>query len=135
MIAENYITSLLIENPNINIVDFAKQYNLLTKFIDISFIDKFLFLVRNDFCIHHDMLYLYDIITDRNTYYIQRLLDQNCFEDGEDYKIINPNVGLNYKTVGRPSINYFLKPKIFKMCLIRSLKTKNTLCIIYFLKK
>ena len=52
MIAENYITSLLIENPNINIVDFAKQYNLLTKNIDISFIDKFLFLVRNDdFCI------------------------------------------------------------------------------------
>ena len=55
MIAENYIRSLLIENPNNNIVDFAKQYNLLTKNIDIGFIDQFLFLVINDdFCIHHD---------------------------------------------------------------------------------
>ena len=135
MIAENYITSLLIENPNINIVDFAKQYNLLTKNIDISFIDKFLLAVRNDdFCIHHDMLYLYDIITDRNTYYIQRLLDQNCFKDGEDYKIINPDDGGNFKTVGRPSINYFLKPKTFKMCLIRSLKTKKYALYYLFLE-
>ena len=108
MIAENYITSLLIENPNINIVDFAKQYNLLTKNIDISFIDKFLFLVRNDdFCIHHDMLYLDGVINDHDTYNIKRMFDQNCFEDGEDYKITNLNDEVNYKTVGRPSIKYF----------------------------
>ena len=81
------------------------------------------------------MLYLYDIITDRDTYYIQRLLDQNWFKDGEDYKIINPNVGLNYKTVGRPSINYFLKPKTFKMCLMRSLKTKKYALYYLFLEE
>ena len=91
MIAENYITSLLIENPNINIVDFAKQYNLLTKNIDISFIDQFLFLVKkDDFCIYHDMLYLYGVLSVNSTYDIKRMLEQNQFEEGIDY-IINRN--------------------------------------------
>ena len=36
MINENYIRTFLIENPKINIVDFTKQYNLLTKNIDVS---------------------------------------------------------------------------------------------------
>ena len=42
MISENYIRTLLVQNPKINIIDFAKQYNLLTKNIDVSFIAKFL---------------------------------------------------------------------------------------------
>ena len=101
MISQNYISSLLFENTSINIIDFVKQYNLLTKNIDISFIDQFLLLVKeDDFCIHHDMLYLYDILTDCDTSHIKRLLEQNQFEDGEDYKIINRNVGGNYQTVG-----------------------------------
>ena len=50
MISENYIRTLLIQNPKINIIDFAKQYNLLTKNIDVSFIDQFLSTVEsNDF--------------------------------------------------------------------------------------
>ena len=50
MISENYIRTLLIQNPKINILDFAKQYNLLTKNIDISFIDEFLYLVKKKEC-------------------------------------------------------------------------------------
>ena len=50
MIAENYIRTLLVQNPKINIIDFAKQYNLLTKNIDISFIDEFLYLVKKKEC-------------------------------------------------------------------------------------
>ena len=42
MISGNYIRTLLVQNPKINIVDFAKQYNLLTENIDVSFIDQFL---------------------------------------------------------------------------------------------
>ncbi len=68
MISEKYIQSLLTENPNINIIDFAKQYNMLTKNIDISFIDQFLLLINEDeFSIHHDMLYLYGVLTEHNT--------------------------------------------------------------------
>ena len=62
MISENYIRTLLVKNPKINIIDFAKQYNPLTKNIDVSFIDQFLSMVeRDDFCIHHDMLHLYGV--------------------------------------------------------------------------
>ena len=62
MISENYIRTLLVQNPKINIIDFAKQYNLLTKNIDVSFIDKFLAMVESDdFCIHHNMLYMYGV--------------------------------------------------------------------------
>ena len=57
MLSENYLRTLLVQNPKINIVDFAKQYNLLTKNIDVSFIDHFLSMVESDdFCIHHDIL-------------------------------------------------------------------------------
>ena len=42
MIAEIYLRTLMSDNPNINIIDFAKQYNLLTKNIDVSFIDQIL---------------------------------------------------------------------------------------------
>ena len=62
MISENYIRTLLIENPKINIVDFAKQCNLLTKNIDISFIDEFLYLVKkNECCIHQELLIKYRV--------------------------------------------------------------------------
>ena len=62
MISENYIRTLLVQNPKINIIDFAKQYNLLTKTIDVSFIDGILSMVESDnFPIHHDMLHLYGV--------------------------------------------------------------------------
>ena len=133
MISENYIRTLLIENPKINIVDFAKQYNLLTKNIDVSFIDQFLPMVESDdFCIHHDMLYLYGVLSECTTYDVKRLLEQYQFEEGEDY-ITNRNVAASRQ--GGSINNYFLKPDTFKMCLIRSLKTRKYARYYLFWKK
>ena len=74
MISKNYISTLLIQNSNINIIDFAKQYNLLTKNIDIHFIDEFLELVTKDeCCIHHSKLYEYGVLTDRDTYAVKKI--------------------------------------------------------------
>ena len=133
MISKNYIRTLLVQNPKINIVDFAKQYNLLTKNIDISFIDQFLSMVESDdFCIHHDMLYMYGVLSDCTTYDVKRLLEQYQFEEGEDY-IVNRNIAAAHQ--GGSINNYFLKPDTFKMCLIRSLKTRKSARYYLFLEE
>ena len=133
MIAEIYIRTLMSDNPNINIIDFAKQYNLLTKNIDVSFIDQFLSMVEsNDFCIHHDMLYMYGVLSDCTTYDVKRLLEQYQFEEGEDY-IVNRNIAAAHQ--GGSINNYFLKPDTFKMCLIRSLKTRKYARYYLFLEE
>ena len=89
MISENYIRTLLIENPKINIVDFAKQYNLLTKNIDVSFIDQFLFMVESDdFCIHHEMLHLYGVSSlTGGSGDVRKFINQNEFIEDEDYRL------------------------------------------------
>ena len=62
MIAEIYLRTLMSDNPNTNIIDFAKQYNLLTKNIDVSFTDEFLYLVKkNECCIHQELLIKYGV--------------------------------------------------------------------------
>ena len=133
MISENYIRTLLVQNPKINIIDFAKQYNLLTKNIDVSFIDQFLSMVESDdFCIHHDMLYMYGVLSDCTTYDVKRLLEQYQFEEGEDY-IVNRNIAAAHQ--GGSINNYFLKPDTFKMCLIRSLKTRKYARYYLFLEE
>ena len=107
MFSENYIRTLLVQNPKINIIDFAKQYNLLTKNIDVSFIDQFLSMVESDdFCIHHDMLYTYGVLSDCTTCDVKRLLEQYQFEEGEDY-IVNRNIAAAHQ--GDSINNYFLK--------------------------
>ena len=133
MISEKYIRTLLVQNPKINIIDFAKQYNLLTKNIDVSFVDQFLSMVESDdFCIHHDMLYLYGVLSECTTYDVKRLLEQYQFEEGEDY-IVNRNIAAAHQ--GGSINNYFLKPDTFKMCLIRSLRTRKYARYYFFLEE
>ena len=90
MISEKYIRTLLVQNPKINIIDFAKQYNLLTKNIDVSFIDKFLSMVESDdFCIHHGMLYMYGVSSlPGGSGDIKKIINQNEFIEDEDYLLI-----------------------------------------------
>ena len=126
MIAEIYLRTLMSDNPNINIIDFAKQYNLLTKNIDVSFIDKFLPMVESDdFCIHHDMLYVYGVSSlTGGSGDVRKFINQNEFIEDEDYrlrKVSNPVPQGGYVTRNE----YYFHPRAFKMCLIRSLKTRK----------
>ena len=126
MISENYIRTLLVQNPKINIVDFAKQYNLLTKNIDVSFIDQFLSMVESDdFCIHHDMLYMYGVSSlTGGSGDVRKFINQNEFIEDEDYrlrKVSDPVPQGGYVTRNE----YYFHPRAFKMCLIRSLKTRK----------
>ena len=71
------------------------------------------------------MLQKYGILSLKGTTNdIKRILEQNNFIDNEDYQLRNvaelrPQGGSSIKN------KYYLHPRAFKICLIRSLKTKK----------
>jgi len=123
----NEYNTYLVENQiQINIIDFVKEVNKIKYKIDISFIDEFIELVSKDnCCIHHNMLQKYEIISlNKGSSNIKRLLEQNEFIDKEDFDLLNveevrPQGGTVMKN------EYYLHPRAFKICLMRSLKTKK----------
>jgi hypothetical protein len=57
---EEYITYLVDNQVNVNIIEFVKEINKIKYNIDISFIDEFIELVSKDeCCIHHNLLHLW----------------------------------------------------------------------------
>jgi len=122
---EKYISYLIENQININIIDFVKEINKLKYNIDISFIDEFIELISKDeCCIHHDMLQKYGISSlNSTTNDIKKMLIQNELIETEDFKL--GNVSQFNSNGGRGNKNeYFLHPRAFKLCLMRSLKTK-----------
>ena len=121
---EEYNQKLVNNRINISIVDYVKAVNDIKYKIDISFIDELLELVnRDDCCIHHDKLITYKVLTINTSGHIKRTLDQYEFIEGEDYNL--SNVGQVRKKRGDVIKNiYYLHPRAFKMCLMRSLNTK-----------
>jgi hypothetical protein len=122
----NEYNTYLVENQQqINIIDYVKEINKIKYNIDISFIDEFIELVsKNDCCIHHNMLQKYDIITMKGTTNdIKRLIDQYEMEENEDYLL--RNVAHQHQTGTKYKNEYYLHPRAFKICLMRSLKTKK----------
>ena len=119
-----YNNSLIDSKTIINIIDYVKAVNKLKYNIDIDFIDKFIELVdKDECCIHHKMLQEYGILgLNKGTTDIKRILEQYELEENQDYKlrkVAELNKG------GRGNKNeYFLHPRAFKICLMRSIKTK-----------
>ena len=121
---ESYNEYLVNYQENINIIDYVKKVNEIKFNIDIKFIDEFIELVNNDdFCIHHDMLFKYGVITETTaTTNVKRILDQYDLKINIDYK---PNNNVGFINGGRGKKNeYILTPHAFKICLIRSRNTK-----------
>ena len=120
-----YINYLIENQININIIEFVKEINKLKYNIDILFIDEFIELVSKDeCCIHHNMLQKYGIISlKKGSTDIKRILEQNEFDENEDFRLRNvaesKSGGCTHK------IEYYLHPRAFKICLMRSLKTKK----------
>ena len=117
----------LVESKrNINIIDYVKEINRLSYNIDIEFIDEFITLVEKDnCCIHHNMLLKYGISTLKGgAADIRKIIEQNNFIENEDYQLrkvseLRPQGGISNKN------EYYLHPRAFKICLMRSLKTKK----------
>jgi hypothetical protein len=123
---EEYNNYLVDNQVNIKIIDYVKEVNKISYNIDISFIDEFIELVnKNDCCIHHKMLQKYGVIKLKaGSSDIRVLLEQYDFKDNIDFTLRkvperNSGRGSNVKN------EYYLHPRTFKICLMRSLKTKQ----------
>ena len=130
---QEYNTYLVENQININIIDYVKEVNKLEFKIDISFIDEFIELVsKNECCIHHNMLEKYEILKlDKGTYDVKIMLKQNNFIENKEYQIRNvpelrPHGGSSIKN------EYYLYPRAFKICLMRS-KNKKEYAYYYIL--
>ena len=111
---------LVKENIDLTIVEYVVGLNDKFYDIDITFINEFMELInKDDFIIHHTMLDKYNVLNtiEKNSGHIKRLLDQYDFEEEKDY--IKKISDSGY------SLDYFLKPEIFKMLLMRSKNTRK----------
>ena len=120
-----YISYLIDNQNNVNIIEFVKEINKLKYNIDISFIDEFIELVSKDeCCINNLMLEKYGILKlNKGTTRVKELLEQNDFIENEDYRLSNVRES---KSGGCTHKNeYYLHPDAFKICLMRSKNTKK----------
>jgi hypothetical protein len=120
----DYIKNLVDNQINVNIIEFVKELNKIKFKIDISFIDEFIQLVNKDeCCIHHSILQKYGISKLKGgTSHVRDMLNQYNFVENKDYELTNvrelrPQGGTSNKK------EYYLHPRAFKKCLMRS---KNT---------
>jgi len=132
----DYNQTLVTLKTNISIIDYVKNINKLIFNIDISFIDEFIELVsKDDCCIHHNMLQKYEVLTLKGTTNdVKRLFEQYEFEQYFDFELrkvaqLRPQGGKSNKT------EYFLHPRAFKICLMRSLKTKKICKILFIIRR
>ena len=126
--------SYLIENQVIiNIIDYVREVNKFEFKMDISFIDEFIELVnKNECCIHHNMLEKYEVLKlDKGTTRVKELLEQNNFIENKDFNLSNVReVRQNRGSVIKNE--YYLHPRAFKICLMRS-KNKKEYAYYYIL--
>jgi hypothetical protein len=120
-----YNNSLVDSKTIINIIDYVKAINKLKYNIDIDFIDEFIELVdKDECCIHHEMLQKYGILNLKDgTHHIKRILDQYELKINEDFRLAK--VGESKRGGCTHKNEYFLHPRAFKICLMRSLKNKQ----------
>ena len=122
---QEYNTNLVNNMIEIKILDYVKTINTLDNNINIDFIDEFIELVGNNtFCIPHIMLQTYGILTNIDTTKdVRILLEQNNFKKDKDYLVGKVShqlpSGTKYKN------EYLLKPRTFKLCLMRAKNIKN----------
>jgi len=122
---QDYVNSLVEQRQDITINEFVKEVNKRKFNIDISFIDEFLELVdKDECCIHHEKLYKCGMVSAHTSSDVKRLMEQNNFTDGQDFR--QRIVAFSASRGGRThTTEYYLHPRTFKMCLMRSLKTRK----------
>jgi hypothetical protein len=108
---------------NIKLNEYFKE--IQSKFyseLDISFMDYFLELItkKDKICIEHQKLIEYGIIKINQSKDIKDCIDKFSAIENVDFTSFK-DCSLKPKG-GRPSINYKLTPKLFKLCLMRSIK-------------
>ena len=122
---EEYNNYLVENQININIIDYVKEVNKLEFKIKIDFIDDFIELVsKKECCIHHNMLEKYGVLTlNKGTSRVKELIDQYEFKNNIDFHLSEVR---EVRIQGGSCIKneYYLHPRAFKICLMRSKNMK-----------
>ena len=123
-VIDKFNNTLVEEKRAINIIEYVKEINNLYYKIELDFIDEFIELDNNKCYIHHEKLEKYGILKlNKGTTEIKKLIKQNIFIEYVDYYI---QYGLESNSeISTNKIVYYLHPRAFKICLIRSKKTKK----------
>uniref|UniRef100_A0A6C0H843 Helicase ATP-binding domain-containing protein n=1 Tax=viral metagenome TaxID=1070528 RepID=A0A6C0H843_9ZZZZ len=121
---KHFNNKLIENNNNISIIEYVKKINNLYYNIDNS--DDLINMIgKDECCIHHNMLKKYGISTlNGTTNYIKKLLSQYDFVENTDYRLQQVSQSATHGGCTHKN-EYYLHPRTFKFCLMRSLKTKN----------
>lgn len=124
--------NFILNNREINIIEYAEFLNNRFYNIDISFMAYFLELIEKDkCCIHYKKLEEYEIYYFKDSYNFKKILEKNNFIENVDFEALFEE-GLHD---GYNKIVYFLHPKCFKKLLIRSLKNQKYADYYLFLEE
>ena len=122
---EEYNDYLVKNKIVVPILEYVKDVNDITYNIEIDFIEELLDLViKDECCIHHNMLVKYGVLSLKSgTTDIKNLIKQYDF-NSQDFRL--RNVSESASKGGCTHKNeYYFHPDAFKICLMRSLKTKK----------
>jgi len=123
-----------IQEFNIYLSDQSKEYSLFTYFkeiqsqfypeLDISFMDYFLELIpkKDEICIEHQKLIEYGIINTKRSNDIKDCLEKFNAQENIDFECFAAEGSAAKKRGGHNKKEYKLTPKLFKQCLMRSIK-------------
>ena len=75
---QEYNQLLVSQKVELTIVEYITEANWKLFHMDMEFMEEFMDLVgRDDCCIPHELLYKYDVLTERDsTYGVKRILEQ-----------------------------------------------------------
>ena len=99
------------------------QFQFYSK-LDISFMDYFLELIdkKNEICIEHQKLIEYGIINTKRSNDIKDCLEKLNAVENIDFECFAAEPSAAKKRGGHNKKEYKLTPKLFKLCLMRSIK-------------
>ena len=122
--AIEYNDYLIKNNINLTLIEYIKDANKKFYEYDISFMEDFMELVnRDDFCISHEYLKKYKIITiNCDNSNISKMLKSRGLDEGKDFNPLQEEVVRKNGSIVKKTV-YYLTPDAFKKCLIGSTKT------------
>ncbi len=131
-LTREFNASLVRANIRLNIRAYVRSINaeVFKQPID-NFADDLLDLViQDDFCIPHDKLMQYGVLSSAKPSDVVRLLGQHDYKEGLDFRAL-----MRESSGGRPAKIYYLKPETFEQCLMRARNTTRYSKFFGLLKK
>jgi len=116
----DYNDHLVNTATRVSVLDYLKIFIRIEGGLELDFVSKLHELVRRtDYCVPHTLLVDFGVIVEKDASYVTGLImRQNGFVEGRDY--LHRNVSVQYASGVKHSKKYFLRPRTFKIVLMRS---------------